>query len=90
MVHVGLATAALAVLIAHTGFHRGSNLNLALFCVFLTASASGALAGLLTGLERRLPIRLRGWRRPVTLWHILLLWPLPVLIVFHIVSVYYL
>ena len=90
VVHVGLATAALAVLIAHTGFHRGSNLNLALFCVFLTASASGALAGLLTGLERRLPIRLRGWRRPVTLWHILLLWPLPVLIVFHIVSVYYL
>lgn len=90
VVHVALATAALAVLIAHTGFHRGSNLNLALFSVFIAASVSGSVVGLLTGLEQRLPVRLRGLRRPMTLWHILLLWPLPLLIIFHVISVYYL
>lgn len=90
VVHVALATVALAVLIAHTGFHRGSNLNFALFTVFVAASLTGSIVGLLVGTETRLPVRFRILRRPMTLGHIFFLWPLPVLIVFHIITVYYL
>ena len=90
LVHVALATLSLAMLIAHTGFHRGSNLNFVLFATFLGASISGALVGVISGTEWLLPYRLRSLRRPMTLMHILLLWPLPVLIVFHIVTVYWL
>lgn len=90
VVHVGLATAALGVLIAHTGFHRGSNLNFVLFSVFTTASFTGSLVGLVAGTESRLPPPLRAFRRPLTLIHVLCLWPLPLLVTFHIVSVYWL
>ena len=88
LVHVVLATAALGALIVHTGFHRGSHLSFGLFCVSMAASITGGVVGVLTGMESRLPSVLRGLRRPLTWGHILCLWPLPVLIVFHIVSVY--
>ncbi len=90
VIHVLLATTALAVLVAHTGFHRGSNLNLVLFWSFLAASLTGAMVGVVSGTEARLPLMMRSWRRPLTFWHILCLWPLPLLIAFHIVSVYWL
>ena len=90
VLHVFLATASLFVLMAHTGFHRGSNLNYALFSVFMITSASGALAGILAGMELRLPLRLRRLRKLAALGHIICLWPLPLLVVFHIVSVYWL
>ena len=90
VIHVALATAALAVLIAHTGFHRGSNLNFVLFSTFIAASLTGSVVGIVAGTESRLPKQLRVFRRPLTLLHILCLWPLPLLIGFHIVSVYWL
>ena len=90
VIHVVLATSTLAVLIAHTGFHRGSNLNRLLFWSFLAASLTGAMVGVVSGAEARLPLIVRSWRRPLTFWHILCLWPLPLLIAFHIVSVYWL
>lgn len=90
VVHVVLATTALLMVVLHTGFHRGSNLNFALFSTFIVASATGSAVGLVSGIEPRLPIGLRRIRRPITLFHILCLWPLPVLIAFHIVAVYWL
>lgn len=90
VIHVGMATAALAVLIAHTGFHRGSDLNFILFCAFIIASLTGSVVGLMAGTESQLPQALRSFRRPLTLIHILCLWPLPVLVTFHIVSIYWL
>lgn len=90
LVHVVLATAALGVLVGHTGFHRGSNLNFVLFCTFMGAAVTGAMVGFVTGMEARLPRLFRSIWRPLTLTHILCLWPLPVLIVFHVISVYWL
>lgn len=90
VLHVAMAAAALLMLIVHTGFHRGSNFNFVLFCSFVAASLTGIAVGLLAGTESRLPPRFRALRRPVTLGHILSLWPLPLLIAFHIVSVYWL
>lgn len=87
--HVILATLAVAMLMVHTGFHRGHNLNFILFSTFVAAVMSGALVGIVTGLELKLPTPLRSIRKPLTWLHILVLWPLPLLICFHIVSVYW-
>ena len=87
--HVILATLAVAMLIVHTGFHRGHNLNFILFSTFVAAVMSGTLVGIVTGLELKLPGPLRSIRIPLMWLHILVLWPLPLLICFHIVSVYW-
>lgn len=88
-IHIGLAISALVALIVHTGFHRGNHLNFALFSGFMIASITGAAAGLIAGVEHRLSPPLRAIRRPLTLAHILSLWPLPLLVAFHIVAVYW-
>ena len=93
VVHSGLGLLTLVGLIVHTGMRPGSNLNLALSTTFLGLAVLGALAGVLTSLESRVSgsgaMLLRQWRPRLTLLHILLFWPLPVLLGFHIVSVYY-
>jgi nitrite reductase (NADH) large subunit len=92
LVHILIGTTALVVLFAHTGFRLGHNLNFWLMSFFLAASVSGATIGLTTALEHRISTtpanaaRLRS----LALWlHILALWPLPLLIGLHILSVYY-
>ena len=90
ILHVALATLALLIVVLHTGFHKGSNLNLILFSTFTIASISGAAVGFFAGIEPRLPIALRRIRKPLTFVHILCLWPLPVLIAFHVAAVYWL
>lgn len=86
--HALIGALTLGVLFAHTGVRPGVNLNLALFVCFLAANLSGGAAGLITSLEGDF-----GWarraRRGLTLAHILLLWPLPLLIGLHIFAVYY-
>lgn len=88
---VGLGT--LVVLAVHTGFRLGDNLNFALMVAFLVLSAVGALAGVLSGLEARVELPVassaRRWRRPVGLAHVVTLWPLPILLIWHVVAVYY-
>ncbi len=89
-VHAVLGASVLLVLFAHTGLRLGANLNFALMTVFLGLALAGAAAGAVTALEARvggvLARRLRSWSNWV---HLLLFWPLPVLLGFHIVSVYY-
>ncbi len=88
--HVVLALVALAVIAAHTGGRLGHNLNLWLTLSFTGLLLTGALVGAITGLEHRWhPLaakRARGW----SAWlHILLFWPLPVLLGFHVLKSYY-
>lgn len=92
LVHILTGVSALLVLFAHTGFRLGHNLNFWLMLCFLTASLSGAAIGLASALEHRISsspekaARLRS----ISLWvHVLALWPLPLLLCFHILSIYY-
>jgi nitrite reductase (NADH) large subunit len=87
--HVTLGLGALAVLVAHTGLNPGNNLNLYLLLSFLALTKLGSLAGTVVALETR-PSRASRRLKAVTTWaHILLVWPLPALLGFHILSVYY-
>ncbi|MEC9347453.1 MAG: FAD-dependent oxidoreductase [Pseudomonadota bacterium] len=93
LVHLGIGGLAALALVWHTGFRLGANLNLVLMLCFLVTLAFGAVAGLITGGEHELRGRdlVTGPKSPRTLplWvHILALWPLPVLIVLHVLAVY--
>lgn len=87
--HITIANVALLTLMVHTGFHKGANLTFALFCTFLAASITGAGAAVLTATELLAGPQFRQLRRPLMLAHIATLWPLPVLVTFHIIAVYW-
>ncbi len=93
LVHNGIGLAALLGFFAHTGFSLGSGWNLALGLTFVGTVLLGSLAGLATGGDHELRARRIGSarkppRRLPTWAHILLLWPLPVLIAFHVLASY--
>jgi nitrite reductase (NADH) large subunit len=67
------ALASLATLL-HTGGRLGSHVNLALSIVFLTGLGTGAAAGLFR-------------RGPLARIHLYVLWPLPVLLGLHLLTV---
>lgn len=84
---------ATAGLLAHTGMRFGSNFNFALMALFVGLVAVGAGAGVATSLEANpsgaWAQRARRWRRPLTWGHMLLFWPLPLLLGLHVFAVYY-
>ena len=90
--HAAFGLTALCALWAHTGFHFGSNLNFWLMLVFVLLNLLGALAGIVTAIETKgnstAASIARRMRRPLTWTHLILFWPLPVLLTFHILSVY--
>jgi nitrite reductase (NADH) large subunit len=93
LVHIGIGLVTLAGLLAHTGFNLGSGWNLALGLVFVGAILIGSVAGLATGADHELRARRIGSarkppRKMPTWLHILALWPLPVLILFHVLASY--
>jgi nitrite reductase (NADH) large subunit len=93
MVHLAVGALAAVGLIAHTGLRAGSNLNLALFVLFTLTLVMGAVSGLATGGDhllraRRLSSARKPARRLPTWLHILAVWPLPVLILTHVLASY--
>ena len=90
VVHVLLGTLAAATLIAHTGLRLGHHLNLYLMLCFTGLLLVGALAGGVIGWQHVLPNRLARRARSWSLWaHIVLLWPLPALLGFHVLKTYW-
>ncbi len=90
LAHTMLGIGTIAALGFHTGFRLGSNLNFALMICFSSVVGIGALAALVTSLEHRLAPGPAAWlRRGWTAAHVFVSWPLPVLIGFHVLSVYY-
>jgi nitrite reductase (NADH) large subunit len=88
--HAVLGVIALFTLVLHTGLYFGENLNAWLLADFLLIGVFGALAGYAAVSEQRhsgyFNKRLRRWANRL---HLFISWPLPVLLGFHIVSVYY-
>ncbi len=88
--HVVVGALAVVILLAHTGFRMGDNLNLYLMVVFSSLLLVGSVAGAVIGMEHLLPRRLAKQLRSYAVWsHIILLWPLPALLGFHILKTYY-
>jgi nitrite reductase (NADH) large subunit len=88
--HVLLGTLILVALFLHTGLHLGAKANFVLLSFFLTLAFTGALAAGTCVFEPKLNPHTAKQLRNVTQWlHLLLFWPLPVLLGFHILSFYY-
>jgi nitrite reductase (NADH) large subunit len=90
LVHVILGGLCAGVLILHTGMHLGENINFYLMVDFLAIILLGGLAAIIFGgshhLSAKKAMKLRSFWR----WtHVLVTWPLPILLAFHILSVYY-
>lgn len=89
-IHAFFGVLILFVIFVHTGFHLGENFNKAFMLLFLLLLAGGGIAGLVLAREAMLPQGSGALvRRSLAYVHIVLLWPLPILLGFHILSVYY-
>lgn len=87
--HVVLGTLTLVGLTVHTGGRLGSNLNFMLMASFLIAIMVGAAAGGVIALEHRMGSGTVRLRRRWVWTHILIAWPIPVLLGFHVLKSYY-
>ena len=78
--HSAVAVLALAALVAHTGLRLGTGFNRVLMICFLATTILGAAAA--AGFGRK--------QARTTFWlHVLAAWPLPALLVLHILTSYY-
>lgn len=89
VVHVGLGLAALLVLIVHSGGRLGANLNAFLSLSVLGAAGAGALVSAAIAREHSAPAAARRLRNIAFWTHVLFLWPLPVLLAFHVFKFYF-
>jgi nitrite reductase (NADH) large subunit len=89
ILHAVLGALTLAGLAVHTGGRLGANLNFALMFTFLCVIALGAVAGGVIALEHRLGAGAARLRRTWLWTHILVAWPIPLLLAFHVFKTYY-
>lgn len=88
--HVVLGIVVLAALMVHSGGRLGSGVNAALSFSALGAAVIGGLAAFVIAREHALRGLLARRLREVAWWsHVFLLWPLPVLLLFHVLKTYY-
>lgn len=90
VLHIVLGALCAGVLIFHTGFHLGANLNQLLILDFLGVLILGSTAGFVVAMSHKLKAQQSMRLRKFWSWmHILLAWPLPALLSIHILTVYY-
>ena len=89
--HALIGVGTLIFLIAHTGFRFGNNLNQVLMASFLALNLVGTFAGGITAVVVRhgTGATTHRWQNRLIQAHTVLFWPLPILILFHIIAVYY-
>jgi nitrite reductase (NADH) large subunit len=74
----------------HTGLRLGRGLDACLMLACLASVVLGAAAALATALEARLPAGVGAVvRRRCNRLHVYAMWPLPLLLTFHVVRFYY-
>ena len=90
LVHALIGMLAVTTLVAHTGLRLGSGLNLVLVLCFIGMLLSGAVLGGVIGFEHKLNTSTgKRWRSLSLGIHLFLLWPIPALLIFHILKGYY-
>lgn len=88
--HTLIGLLAVAVLLLHTGNLSGEGLNQWLLIDFLAVLIIGGLMSLWLGMEHKTVTSVASKFRTLFGWgHLLAVWALPVLLTFHIISVYY-
>jgi nitrite reductase (NADH) large subunit len=88
VVHTVMGAIALGVLVVHSGGRFGDNLNLLLSACVVGAAGFGAVAGSALAREHTAAAPARRLQR-IAFWvHLVLLWPLPVLLAFHVLKTY--
>ncbi|MGV6809458.1 MAG: FAD-dependent oxidoreductase [bacterium] len=88
--HVMMGAFIFIAVFVHTGFHLGAQLNSLLMLSFSGLLLIGALASGVVAQEHRLSRQLASRLRKLSIWtHILLFWPVPALLSFHIIKTYY-
>jgi nitrite reductase (NADH) large subunit len=90
LIHALVGGSAIFVLLIHTGFRLGDNLNFMLMMCFTALILVGSILGYVIAMEHKLEASLVKRVRNMGTWlHILLFWPVPVLLGFHIFKTYY-
>lgn len=93
LIHAIIGFLSLVILVFHTGFSAGRNLNFILFSCFATINFFGFITGFASAFEffgmNKLSAFCRKWKPQIAFIHMLAFWPLPVLLVFHIIQAYY-
>lgn len=88
--HVLLGGLALLVLVAHTGFRMGHGLNFWLMVFFIALLVVGTISSIVVGTQHRLSASLASQLRRYSIWaHILIFWPVPVLLAWHVLKGYW-
>lgn len=94
IMHVIVGVLSLIVIFIHTGFRAGNNLNFILMLTFSILLLVGVVASAVISQEHQLTKKLSQRilikiRKTSILTHILLFWPIPALLIFHIIKSYY-
>ncbi len=90
LLHVVLGVFCIATLVLHTGMHLGQNLNQMLMINFLLVILLGAFTGAVFSLSHQLSANAALKLKQFWSWaHIVVTWPLPILLSVHILTVYY-
>lgn len=85
--HTSLGTLTLVFLFFHTGFHGGENLNLWLFICFVALNTAGAMTAFTVAKDSSSLLG-RRMRSLALRFHLIFLWPYPLLLGFHIAKTY--
>ncbi len=90
VIHIVLTSFVLAGIFFHTGASDYQGINAWLISCFWIAAIAGVITTLLSKQENAHPgMTIRRAKQSAVMVHILSIWPLPVLIIFHILSVYW-
>ena len=89
-IHILISLIIVIAIIAHTGFRLGNNLNYYLMVSFVGMLSLGSLSAISISVAHKFDTTTVSKIRSKLVWsHIILFWPVPVLLTFHVLKSYY-